>query len=117
MSVARVKLAIFILLLILLAVFALAFASQNEAEVTFSYLVGSGTFALSQVLSIAFLTGFVVSFLVFGLSSWRANLAKKRLTKKLAARQSELDKVRAELKQLQEAKLAEPAMAIESAKE
>ncbi|MEF1187141.1 lipopolysaccharide assembly protein LapA domain-containing protein, partial [Vibrio sinaloensis] len=55
-------------IVIVLALFlvALALGSQNQAIVNFNYLIAQGEFHLSTLLGVVFVTGFAISWLIFG---------------------------------------------------
>ncbi|WP_070967442.1 LapA family protein [Vibrio sonorensis] len=72
-------------IVILLALFliALALGSQNQAVVTFNYLIAQGDFHLSTLLGGVFVTGFVLAWLIFGSLHLQAKLKVRKLNKQL----------------------------------
>jgi putative membrane protein len=72
-----------IILILLLFFIALALGAQNQEIVSFNYLVAKGEFHLSWLLGIVFVSGFVLSWLVFGSLHLRAKMKVRRLTKQI----------------------------------
>ncbi|MGX9418243.1 LapA family protein [Vibrio sp. RC27] len=72
-----------IILVLILFLLALALGSQNQAVVGFNYLIAQGEFYLSWLLGGAFVSGFIISWLIFGSMHLRAKLKVRSLTKKL----------------------------------
>ncbi|MCL9774334.1 LapA family protein [Vibrio methylphosphonaticus] len=77
-----------IILLIVLFLVTLALGSQNQAVVTFNYLLAQGEFHLSTLLGVVFVTGFVISWIIFGSLHLKSQLTVRKLRKKLAKQAS-----------------------------
>lgn len=63
---------------------ALALGSQNQSVVTFNYLLAQGDFHLSTLLGVVFVSGFALSWVVFGSMHLKSQLQVVRLKKKLS---------------------------------
>ncbi|MBW3694612.1 DUF1049 domain-containing protein [Vibrio sp. T187] len=72
-----------IVAVIALFLIALALGSQNQAVVTFNYLLAQGDFHLSTLLGVVFVSGFSLAWLVFGSLHLKSQLQVRRLKKKL----------------------------------
>ncbi|RTZ15777.1 DUF1049 domain-containing protein [Vibrio aquaticus] len=72
-----------IVLVLALFLIALALGSQNQAIVTFNYLLAQGDFHLSTLLGVVFVTGFGFAWLVFGSLHLKSQLQVRKLKKKL----------------------------------
>lgn len=72
-----------IVLVLALFLIALALGSQNQAIVTFNYLLAQGDFHLSTLLGVVFVTGFGLAWLVFGSLHLKSQLQVRKLKKKL----------------------------------
>ncbi|TFH91814.1 MULTISPECIES: LapA family protein [Vibrio] len=72
-----------IVLVLALFLIALALGSQNQAIVTFNYLIAQGDFHLSTLLGVVFVVGFSLAWLVFGGLHLRSQLQVRKLKKKL----------------------------------
>lgn len=72
-------------IVVVLALFliALALGSQNQAVVTFNYLLAQGDFHLSTLLGSVFVAGFALAWLIFGSLHFKSQLQVRKLTKKL----------------------------------
>ncbi|HAS63146.1 MAG TPA: DUF1049 domain-containing protein [Vibrio sp.] len=72
-------------IVIVLALFlvALALGSQNQAVVTFNYLLAQGDFHLSTLLGVVFVTGFAIAWIIFGSLHLKSQLQVRKLNKKL----------------------------------
>ncbi|OLQ87672.1 hypothetical protein BIY21_16950 [Vibrio ponticus] len=72
-------------IVIVLALFlvALALGSQNQAVVTFNYLLAQGDFHLSTLLGVVFVTGFVIAWIIFGSLHMKSKLQIRKLNKQL----------------------------------
>ncbi|WP_194437897.1 LapA family protein [Vibrio fluminensis] len=72
-------------IVIVLALFlvALALGSQNQAVVTFNYLLAQGDFHLSTLLGVVFVTGFVIAWIIFGSLHMKSKLQVRKLNKQL----------------------------------
>ncbi|MFB9216794.1 LapA family protein [Vibrio sinaloensis] len=72
-------------IVIVLALFlvALALGSQNQAVVSFNYLLAQGEFHLSTLLGVVFVTGFVLSWLIFGGLHLKSQLQVRKLKKQI----------------------------------
>lgn len=72
-------------IVIILALFlvALALGSQNQAVVTFNYLLAQGEFHLSTLLGVVFVTGFAIAWIIFGSLHLKSQLQVRKLNKKL----------------------------------
>ncbi|KHD26564.1 membrane protein [Vibrio caribbeanicus] len=72
-------------IVIVLALFlvALALGSQNQAIVNFNYLIAQGEFHLSTLLGVVFVTGFVISWLIFGSLHLKSQLQVRKLKKQV----------------------------------
>ncbi|NOH96725.1 lipopolysaccharide assembly protein LapA domain-containing protein [Vibrio sp. 99-70-13A1] len=73
-----------ILAVIALFLIALALGSQNQSVVTFNYLLAQGEFHLSTLLGVVFVSGFALSWVVFGSMHLKSQLQVVRLKKKLS---------------------------------
>ncbi|WP_217536340.1 LapA family protein [Vibrio metschnikovii] len=73
-------------IIVLLALFliALALGAQNQAIVTFNYLLAQGEFHLSTLLGGVFVTGFLVAWILFGGLYLKAKLEIRKLNRKMA---------------------------------
>ncbi|EKO3607809.1 lipopolysaccharide assembly protein LapA domain-containing protein [Vibrio metschnikovii] len=73
-------------IIVLLALFliALALGAQNQAIVTFNYLLAQGEFHLSTLLGGVFVTGFLVAWILFGGLYLKAKLEIRKLNRKIA---------------------------------
>lgn len=78
-----------IILVLILFLVALALGAQNQDVVSFNYLIAKGEFYLSWLLGAAFVSGFIISWLIFGSMHLRAKLKVRRLTKQLAKQASQ----------------------------
>lgn len=72
-----------IVLILALFLIALALGSQNQAVVTFNYLLAQGEFHLSTLLGAVFVVGFVLAWLIFGSLHMQAKLKVRKLNKQL----------------------------------
>ncbi|QIA66185.1 DUF1049 domain-containing protein [Vibrio astriarenae] len=72
-----------VLAVIVLFLTALALGSQNQAVVTFNYLLAQGDFHLSTLLGGVFVSGFVLAWLLFGTLHLRSKLQINKLKKQL----------------------------------
>lgn len=72
-----------IVLVLALFLIALALGSQNQAIVTFNYLIAQGDFHLSTLLGVVFVVGFSFAWLVFGGLHLKSQLQVRKLKKKL----------------------------------
>ncbi|WP_394247356.1 LapA family protein [Vibrio profundi] len=72
-----------IVAVIALFLIALALGSQNQAVVTFNYLLAQGDFHLSTLLGVVFVSGFSIAWLVFGSMHFKSQMQVRRLKKKL----------------------------------
>lgn len=72
-----------IVLLLALFLIALALGSQNQAVVTFNYLIAQGDFHLSTLLGGVFVVGFAIAWLIFGSLHMKAKLKVRKLNKQL----------------------------------
>lgn len=72
-------------IVIVLALFliALALGSQNQAVVTFNYLLAQGDFHLSTLLGVVFVTGFAIAWIIFGSLHLKSQLQVRKLNKQL----------------------------------
>ncbi|MCK6261993.1 lipopolysaccharide assembly protein LapA domain-containing protein [Vibrio sp. ZSDE26] len=72
-------------IIVVLALFliALALGSQNQAVVTFNYLLAQGDFHLSTLLGVVFVSGFSLAWLIFGSLHFKSQLQVRKLNKKL----------------------------------
>ena len=72
-------------IVIVLALFliALALGSQNQAVVTFNYLLAQGGFHLSTLLGVVFVTGFVIAWVIFGSLHLKSKMQVRKLNKQL----------------------------------
>ncbi|CAK4068797.1 lipopolysaccharide assembly protein LapA domain-containing protein [Vibrio sp. MarTm2] len=72
-------------IVIVLALFlvALALGSQNQAIVNFNYLIAQGEFHLSTLLGVVFVTGFAISWLIFGSLHLKSQLQVRKLKKQV----------------------------------
>ncbi|WP_428772772.1 LapA family protein [Vibrio sp.] len=72
-------------IVVVLALFlvALALGSQNQAVVTFNYLLAKGEFHLSTLLGVVFAVGFAIAWAIFGSLHLKSELKARRLNKKL----------------------------------
>ncbi|MEZ9232610.1 LapA family protein [Vibrio amylolyticus] len=72
-------------IVVVLALFliALALGSQNQAVVTFNYLLAQGDFHLSTLLGGVFVAGFSLAWIIFGSLHFKSQLQVRKLTKKL----------------------------------
>ena len=72
-------------IVIVLALFliALALGSQNQAVVTFNYLLAQGDFHLSTLLGVVFVTGFVIAWVIFGSLHLKSKMQVRKLNKQL----------------------------------
>ncbi|MDN3613179.1 MAG: LapA family protein [Vibrio gallaecicus] len=73
-----------IVAVIALFLIALALGSQNQSVVTFNYLLAQGDFHLSTLLGVVFVSGFALSWAVFGSMHLKSQLQVIRLKKKLS---------------------------------
>ncbi|MCJ2375425.1 lipopolysaccharide assembly protein LapA domain-containing protein [Vibrio sp. ZSDZ34] len=73
-----------IILVIALFLITLALGSQNQAVVTFNYLIAQGDFHLSTLLGVVFVAGFVLSWVIFGSLHLKSQLKVRKLRKQLA---------------------------------
>jgi len=73
-----------IVAVIALFLIALALGSQNQSVVTFNYLLAQGDFHLSTLLGVVFVSGFALSWVVFGSMHLKSQLQVVRLKKKLS---------------------------------
>ncbi|MCG3722413.1 DUF1049 domain-containing protein [Vibrio cincinnatiensis] len=81
-----------ILALLALFLLALALGSQNQALVTFNYLLAQGEFHLSTLLGSVFIAGFLIAWVIFGSLYLKSQLEVRKLSKKLK-KQSELQEL------------------------
>jgi putative membrane protein len=72
-----------IVLVLALFLVALALGSQNQAVVTFNYLIAQGDFHLSTLLGAVFVIGFGIAWLIFGSLHMKAKLKVRKLNKQL----------------------------------
>ncbi|GEA61839.1 LapA family protein [Vibrio comitans] len=72
-----------IALVLVLFLLALALGAQNQEVVTFNYLLAEGDFHLSTLIGIVFVTGFVISGLIFGSMHLKSQLQVRKLNRKL----------------------------------
>ncbi|CAH0526509.1 LapA family protein [Vibrio hippocampi] len=72
-----------IILLLVLFLVTLALGSQNQEVVNFNYLIAQGDFHLSTLLGVVFITGFVVSWAIFGTLYVRSQLTVKKLKRQI----------------------------------
>lgn len=72
-----------IILVLALFLVALALGSQNQAVVTFNYLVAQGDFHLSTLLGGVFIAGFAVAWLVFGSLHLKSQLQVRKLKRQI----------------------------------
>lgn len=72
-----------IIAVIALFLIALALGAQNQEVVTFNYLVAQGSFNLSTLLGVIFVSGFGLGWLVFGSLHLKSQLQIRRLRKQL----------------------------------
>jgi putative membrane protein len=72
-----------IVLVLALFLIALALGSQNQAVVTFNYLIAQGDFHLSTLLGVVFVVGFSLAWLVFGGLHLKSQLQVRKLKKQL----------------------------------
>lgn len=72
-----------IVLVLALFLIALALGSQNQAIVTFNYLIAQGDFHLSTLLGVVFVVGFSLAWLVFGGLHLKSQLQVRKLKKQL----------------------------------
>ncbi|WP_165310771.1 LapA family protein [Vibrio ziniensis] len=72
-------------IVVVLALFliALALGSQNQAVVTFNYLLAQGEFNLSTLLGSVFVSGFVIAWIIFGSLHLKSQLKVRKLNKQL----------------------------------
>ncbi|MGD8108953.1 LapA family protein [Vibrio sp. TRT 21S02] len=72
-------------IVIALALFliALALGSQNQAVVTFNYLIAQGDFHLSTLLGGVFVVGFALAWAIFGSLHLKSRLQIRKLNKQL----------------------------------
>tara|TARA_Y100001956_G_scaffold78393_1_gene90043 strand:- start:62 stop:343 length:282 start_codon:yes stop_codon:yes gene_type:complete len=72
-------------IVIVLALFliALALGSQNQAIVNFNYLLAQGEFHLSTLLGVVFVSGFVISWAIFGSLHLKSQLQVRKLRKQV----------------------------------
>ncbi|WP_162045960.1 LapA family protein [Vibrio taketomensis] len=72
-------------IVIVLALFlvALALGSQNQAVVTFNYLLAQGDFHLSTLLGVVFVSGFVIAWIIFGSLHLKSKMQVRKLNKQL----------------------------------
>ena len=64
-------------------VLALALGAQNQAVVTFNYLLAQGDFHLSTLLGVVFVTGFVIAWVIFGSLHLKSKMQVRKLNKQL----------------------------------
>ncbi|MGL6259743.1 LapA family protein [Vibrio sp. WXL103] len=72
-----------VLAVIVLFLTALALGSQNQAIVTFNYLLAQGDFHLSTLLGGVFVVGFILAWILFGTLHLRAKLQITKLKRQL----------------------------------
>ncbi|EIV8653323.1 DUF1049 domain-containing protein [Vibrio parahaemolyticus] len=72
-----------IVAVLVLFLVALALGSQNQELVTFNYLLAKGEFHLSTLLSVVFVVGFAVAWVIFASIQLKTQLQVRRLKKKL----------------------------------
>lgn len=72
-----------IIAVLALFLIALALGSQNQALVTFNYLLAQGEFHLSTLLGVVFVVGFALSWLIFGGLHLKSRLQVRKLNKQL----------------------------------
>lgn len=72
-----------IVLVLALFLIALALGSQNQAIVTFNYLLAQGEFHLSTLLGGVFIVGFLLAWLIFGSLHLKSQLQVRKLRKQL----------------------------------
>ncbi|PMH46784.1 hypothetical protein BCU68_01745 [Vibrio sp. 10N.286.49.B3] len=77
-----------IIAVIALFLIALALGAQNQAVVTFNYLVAQGDFHLSTLLGGVFVSGFVVAWVIFGSLQLKSQIQVRRLKKQLKKHQA-----------------------------
>ncbi len=85
------------IVMVLLLVVGWLFAAANTAEVTINYLFGRVHWRLSYGLLAVFVIGFVLGVVYCGMGLVRARLANRRLRDRLAAQESELQKLNAQI--------------------
>lgn len=72
-----------------------ALGAQNQEIVHFNYLVAQGDLKLSTLLGITFGVGFIIGWIICGLLYIKVRFSQRRLMKKVAKQQEELDALRA----------------------
>lgn len=77
-----------VLAVIVLFLTALALGSQNQAIVTFNYLLAQGDFHLSTLLGGVFVVGFILAWILFGTLHLRAKLQITKLKRQLKKQQA-----------------------------
>ncbi len=82
-----------IIAVLALFLIALALGSQNQALVTFNYLLAQGEFHLSTLLGVVFVVGFALSWLIFGGLHLKSRLQVRKLNKQLKKLSATIDKV------------------------
>ncbi len=80
---------IFILVLVIFII-SVTLGAQNDAVVSFNYLLAKGDYRLSTLLAILFAAGFILGWIVCGLFYLRLRLRLSRAERKLKRVQQEI---------------------------
>ncbi|MGC7903827.1 LapA family protein [Vibrio anguillarum] len=72
-----------IVLILALFLIALALGAQNQAVVTFNYLIAQGEFHLSTLLGTVFVSGFLLACLLGSSFYFKSQLQVRKLNKQL----------------------------------
>ncbi|AEH33545.1 DUF1049 domain-containing protein [Vibrio anguillarum] len=78
-----------IVLILALFLIALALGAQNQAVVTFNYLIAQGEFHLSTLLGTVFVSGFLLACLLGSSFYFKSQLQVRKLNKQLKKQTAE----------------------------
>lgn len=78
-----------IVLILVLFLIALALGTQNQAVVTFNYLIAQGEFHLSTLLGTVFVSGFLLACLLGSSFYFKSQLQVRKLNKQLKKQTAE----------------------------
>lgn len=82
-----------IVLILALFLIALALGAQNQAVVTFNYLIAQGEFHLSTLLGTVFVSGFLLACLLSSSFYFKSQLQVRKLNKQLKKQVAEKNAV------------------------
>lgn len=80
-----------IVVIVFLFLIALLLGAENQNLVSFNYLIAKSNIYLSWLLGMAFVCGFVISWVIFGSLHLKARFNARRMSKKLKKYESSSD--------------------------